>query len=92
MALIPKVNDPIVLGDFRPISLIGRFYKIVAKILAELVKKVVGKLIGEAQNAFIGGRFILDGVLISNETVSFMKKSKKMCLVFKVDFEKAYDC
>lgn len=87
VSLIPKVNDPLGLGDFRPISLIGCYYKIVSKILAERLKKVVGKLVGEVQNAFIGGRYIL-----ANETVAHMKKSKKNCLVFKVNFEKAYDC
>lgn len=43
---------PIGLGDFRPISLIGSYYKIIAKLLAERLKKVVGKLVGEVQNAF----------------------------------------
>lgn len=52
----------------------------------------MNKLVGEVQNAFIGGRYILDGVLIGNETISFLKKAKRKCLVFKVDFEKAYDC
>ncbi|GJT84887.1 ALP1-like protein [Tanacetum coccineum] len=87
ITIIPKVADPIGLGDFRPINLIGCYYKILTKILAERVKKVVG----DVQNAFIKGRFILDGVLIANETVDFIKKTKRKCLAFKVDFEKAYD-
>lgn len=77
VTLVPKCQDPIGLSDYRPISLIGCYYKIVAKILAERVKKVIGKLIGEEQNAFIKGRFILDGVMIGNEVVEFLKKKKK---------------
>nr|GEW44049.1 cysteine-rich receptor-like protein kinase [Tanacetum cinerariifolium] len=46
----------------------------------------------EVQSAFIKDRFILDGVLVINEVVEFIKKSGKRCLIFKVDFEKAYDC
>nr|GEX00659.1 cysteine-rich receptor-like protein kinase [Tanacetum cinerariifolium] len=69
ITLILKVADPIGLGDFRPISLIGSYYKIIAKMLAERVKLVVGKLVGEVRNVFIKGRYILDGVLITNETV-----------------------
>ncbi|GKE57825.1 kinase-like domain, beta-lactamase/transpeptidase-like protein [Tanacetum coccineum] len=88
--IIPKVPDPIGLGDFRPISLIRCYHKIIAKILVEMVKKVVGMVVGEGQNAFIKGRYILD-VLISNETMEFLKKKKENGLIFKVDFEKAYD-
>ncbi|GJW13151.1 RNA-directed DNA polymerase, eukaryota, reverse transcriptase zinc-binding domain protein [Tanacetum coccineum] len=61
-------------------------------MLAERVKLVVGKLVGAVQNAFIKGRCILDGVLIANETVGYIKKNKKKCLMFKVDFEKVYVC
>ncbi|GJW49120.1 reverse transcriptase domain, reverse transcriptase zinc-binding domain protein [Tanacetum coccineum] len=57
----------------------------------ERVKKVIGKLIGEEQNAFIKGRFILDGVLIGNEVVQFLKKKKEKAFLLKIDFEKAYD-
>lgn len=62
-----------------------------AKILAERVKVVIDKIVGASQNAFIHGRFILDGVLIANETVDYVKKCNSKCSVFKVDFEKAFD-
>ncbi|PWA63317.1 Transposon TX1 [Artemisia annua] len=60
VTIIPKVADPIELGDFRPISLIGCYYKIIAKVLLERIKKVVGNVVGDIQSAFIKGRFILD--------------------------------
>ena len=34
IALIPKISNPQHLGEYRPISLIGCMYKIVAKVLA----------------------------------------------------------
>ncbi|GJU50580.1 DNA helicase [Tanacetum coccineum] len=39
VALIPKVFDPKVVSDYRPISLIGSLYKVVTKILATLWQK-----------------------------------------------------
>lgn len=41
ISVIPKVKDPLLLSDFRSISLIGCFYKIVAKVLAERLKFVL---------------------------------------------------
>ncbi|GJX77884.1 F-box domain containing protein [Tanacetum coccineum] len=86
VTLIPKTQNPIGLSDYRPISLIGCFYK----ILAKRIKKVIGGLIGDEQNAFIKGRFILDGSLIANEAFDFLKKKKKRAFLLKIDFEKAY--
>lgn len=40
----------------------------------------------------MGGRQILDGVLIANEVIDCMKSSKSGGIILKVDFEKAYDC
>nr|GFA19889.1 transposon TX1 uncharacterized [Tanacetum cinerariifolium] len=77
-------------GNFWPISLIRCYYKIIAKMLAKRVKQVVGNMVGEVQNTFIKGRYILDGVLIANETIDYLKKNKGKSLIFKVDFEKAY--
>lgn len=91
MTLIPKSSCPISLNEYRPISLIGILYKVVSKILPERMKTVMGRLISVEQSAFIKGRSILDGILIANETVEFLRKSKKKGLIFKVDFEKAYD-
>lgn len=41
--------------------------------------------------AFVQGRQILVVVLVANEVVEECRKSGKVGLVFKADFEKAYD-
>ncbi|XP_071725720.1 uncharacterized protein [Rutidosis leptorrhynchoides] len=79
------------LGDYRPISLIGSFYKIIAKVLANRLKKVMPKLVGSEQSAFSKGRIILDSILIANEVIDNLKARKHKSLVFKADFEKAFD-
>ncbi|KAJ0744136.1 putative RNA-directed DNA polymerase [Helianthus annuus] len=91
VALIPKVKDPQLISEFRPISLVGSIYKIIAKVLANRLKLVISDISSPVQSAFVGGRNILDSPMIVGETVAWAKKSKVKLLVFKVDFAKAYD-
>ncbi|GJR12796.1 RNA-directed DNA polymerase, eukaryota [Tanacetum coccineum] len=53
IALIPKKQDAKLVKDFRPISLIGCFYKIIAKILANRLSMVISDLISDVQSAFV---------------------------------------
>ncbi|KAJ9556730.1 LOW QUALITY PROTEIN: hypothetical protein OSB04_011344 [Centaurea solstitialis] len=47
--------------------------------------------LGDFRPISLFGRSILDGILIANETIDFLKRSRKKGLTFKVDFKKAYD-
>jgi hypothetical protein len=91
IALIPKVDSPQRLADFRPISLVGCMYKVLAKVLANRLRHVLDFVVSDAQSAFVSGKQILDGILIANEVVDEARCLNKELLLFKVDFEKAYD-
>ena len=91
VTLIPKVNAPVSLNQFRPISLLGSLYKLLSKVLAKRLSKVMNSIISVSQSAFLKGRHLVDGVLIVNEVVDLAKRAKRLCLILKVDFEKAYD-
>ncbi|GJU39564.1 RNA-directed DNA polymerase, eukaryota [Tanacetum coccineum] len=91
IALIPKILDANMVKDFRPISLIGSLYKIIAKILANRLVGVLGDLVNEVQSAFVADRQILDGPFILDEVLQWCRRKKKHALIFKVDFEKAFD-
>nr|CAN60370.1 hypothetical protein VITISV_011180 [Vitis vinifera] len=91
LVLIPKKLGAEDLRDFRPISLVGSLYKWLAKVLANRLKKVVGKVVSKAQGTFVGGRQILDAVLIANEAINSILKNNENGFMCKLDIEKASD-
>jgi hypothetical protein len=91
ISLIPKIPNASDMKDFRPISLVGVIYKIIAKVLANKLKGVLEKVISKRQSAFIKGRQILDPILIANESLDNRRRSEEPGILCKMDVEKAYD-
>nr|XP_025621448.1 uncharacterized protein LOC112712731 [Arachis hypogaea] len=79
------------LKDYRPISMVGCVYKVVAKILSKRLQSFMPELVGEEQSAFVSGRKIIDEALIACEVVHWVRKKKIPTWLIKLDFQKAYD-
>lgn len=93
ICLLPKNDSPVHLKDFRPISLSNVAYKIIAKILANIVKPWLKDIISEYQTAFIPGRCITDNILIDHELLHSLR-TKKLAhdyMAIKLDISKAFD-
>ena len=67
ISLIPKVENPTEIKQFRPISLCNVLYKIISKILSNRLKKVLDNCISKNQATFVSGRQILDNTITSHE-------------------------
>jgi len=67
--LIHKVECPLSLSGFRPISLVNCLYKILSKVLVNRLHIVIDTVISKPELAFVQGRQILDGILIVSELV-----------------------
>nr|KAJ0216202.1 hypothetical protein LSAT_V11C300102750 [Lactuca sativa] len=73
ITLIPKIDNHIRINDYHPISLIGLYFKIIAKLLANRLAPVLHDVIGLEQSAFLKSKQILDGRLLVNEMRAWIK-------------------
>ncbi|WOH14898.1 hypothetical protein DCAR_0934426 [Daucus carota subsp. sativus] len=92
IALIPKSSSASNPSEFRPISLMNTSMKLISKVLARRLSAFMNKLISPTQTAFVKGRQISDGILITFEIYHSLKSGKSKGLILKIDFAKAFDC
>ena len=94
ITLIPKRKNLEVMSHFRPISLCNVIFKIVSKVLVNRLKLILGSIISKCQSAFVANRMIIDNILISFETLHYMKSKRQgniAQMVLKLDMRKTYD-
>jgi hypothetical protein len=78
-------------GDFRPISLVHSFAKLLTKILANRLAPELHKMVSINQSVFIRDRCIHDNFLMVNQTVKMLHKKGIPALFLKLDIKKAFD-
>jgi len=93
ICLIPKVDQPEHIKQFRPISLCNTLYKIVSKVLTNRIKDTIANVVSPNQTGFIPGRCIRENIIVAQEMAHSMGKmtGKIGYFAIKVDLAKAYD-
>jgi len=89
--LLPKKEDALKVGDFRPISLSHSITKLISKLLAIRLSTDLDKLVSRAQSAFIKKRSIHDNFLYTQNLIRELHKAKRPSLFLKLDIAKAFD-
>ncbi|GKB79744.1 RNA-directed DNA polymerase, eukaryota, reverse transcriptase zinc-binding domain protein, partial [Tanacetum coccineum] len=92
ISLIPKMNTPNKVSDFRPIACCNVLYKCISKVLTNRIKKGLEKVVSSNQSAFIPGRSIQDNILLTQELLKgYNRKNGPKRCALKIDLQKAYD-
>jgi hypothetical protein len=93
ICLIPKIDKPEFVSQFRPISLCNVSYKIITKIIVNRLKRIIPQVVSPFQTGFVPGRNITENIVIAQEMLHSMMKMRNRVgfFVIKVDLSKAYD-
>jgi len=91
LTLIPKKADAVEAKDYRPISLVHSFAKLVTKMMANRLAPYLDKLVATNQSAFTRGRCIHDNYMLVQQTIKILHRRKISSLFLKLDISKAFD-
>ncbi|KAF3777763.1 Transposon TX1 uncharacterized protein [Nymphaea thermarum] len=89
--LVPKRLNPTNVTHFRPISILGTPYKIIAKLLSLRLAPVMPSIINPFQVAFVKGRRLQDAVVLANKVVHSLYCLRLPSFILKLDISKAFD-
>lgn len=92
IVLISKVNNNKSLDQFRPVALCNFVYKVITKILENILKHVISDLISIPHTAFLKEISIGENIILTREMLGKIytnRRSKDLCL--KVDICIAFD-
>ena len=92
IVLIPKKDkNPLLLKNWRPLSLMNCDYKILAKAIANRIKSCLQNIIHSDQTGFMKNRFIGENIVKILNIIEIAENEQIPALIMAVDFEKAFD-
>jgi hypothetical protein len=91
ITLLPKTAEAVEVKDYRPISLIHNFARIITKAMANRLTSKLSTLISPCQSAFMKGRCIHDNFILVQQTARALHRQNNPRVLLKLDINKAFD-
>jgi hypothetical protein len=89
--LLPKKGDISQIKNWRPISLLSNFYKIISRLINNRLKKITDRVLSRSQKGFNRSRQIQEVLINSIETMEYCKRHNIKAAMVSVDVSKAFD-
>ena len=91
ISLIHKKNNPQLLDNYRPITLLNVDTKLLAYSIAQRIKNILPKIINSDQNGYIKNRYIGYNIRQIQDIIDYSEQFKVDGAVLFLDFSKAFD-
>jgi hypothetical protein len=90
LALIPKESNPSSFTRFHPISLYNVSYKIIFKIISNIINPFLPKPISPNQGGFLEKRKMMDNILLVQEAIQSSRERGERGMVIKLNMENSF--
>ena len=91
ISLIYKKNDPLLISNYRPITLLNVDTKILAYSLAQRIKNILPKIIKDDQNGYVKNRYIGYNIRQIQDIIDYAENFTIDGAILFLDFSKAFD-
>lgn len=91
ISLLDKPSDPLLVKNWRPLTLLNTDYKLYTKVLANRLQHVLPYLISTDQTGYIKGRTIADNTLDLLAAIQYCQENMIPSIAISVDFHKMFD-
>jgi hypothetical protein len=89
--LIPKKGDITLLKNWRPISLLNCFYKIISRVIAIRLRTVMDKITNVAQKGFSSTKYCQEVLIGIVDSINYVNVSRSKGALLSLDIRKAFD-
>jgi len=89
--LIPKKGELSKIKNWRPISLLNCFYKIISRVITARLRKYMDKMTPICQKGYSSTRYCQEVLISVVEGIEKCKVNKKKGVVISLDIKKAFD-
>ncbi len=89
--LLPKKGDTIQIKNWRPISLLSCFYKVISKAVNIRLNRVIDKITSLNQKAYNKNRYIHEAVMNTVDTIRYCENNNVKGVILSIDQRKAFD-